>query len=577
MNASLNRGIYRYKVGHNVRRGAAADPTITEIVRHSLCSTAGQMKKSLMRTAFSPIIYDSFDFAVALYDADMRMLSQAPTIPAFMGTLSFCVEEAVKGVGGAEALEAGDIIIYNVPYGTGSHAQDVAMVEPVFYQGKLVAYAVNKAHQIDIGAKNAYCTDTTDVFQEGLKLPGVKLYHRGEQNTEIMRIALANSRAPMALEGDLQAQVACVRTGTTELVRLIDRFGLETFENAVERMYDQSEAAVRAFFEKIPDGRYVGKTFVDDNGVDRNPIEFEVAVEVDGSSVCVDFSKVPDAQRGPVNCPFPSTVSATRVSILALAGGPSEPNEGFFRPVEIVTRPGSMFHPVSPTPCYLYGWAIMPAMEAIYRAFAQASPDLAPAGGGGDICHVAGVGRLPGKTDIFYMGTSLPVGQGAHSKGDGATLFVPALSNSRVQSTELQEIKYPLRFKRVEFVTDSAGDGKFRGGLGLDYVWQTLADISLISTVERTQVPPWGIEGGLAGIPNGLELEFPDGTRQTLRKITDLHVPAGTIIRIRAAGGGGYGLPKDRAPAAVLADIKEGYISEAHAREIYPQAFTRSS
>ncbi len=573
MNAAMKQDTYRYHIGRTTRRTAVADPTVTEIVRHSLCSAAGQMKRSLIRTAFSPIIYDAYDFAVALYDPQLRMLAQAPSIPAFMGTLSFCVEEAVKGVGGVETLESGDIIAYNLPYGTGSHAQDMAVIAPVFHEGTLIGYAVNKAHQIDIGAKNAYCTDTTDVFQEGLKLPGVKLFRRGEQNLDVLRIALANSRAPAAFEGDLHAQVSSARTGAAELARLIDRFGQDTFENAVERMYDQSEAAVRSFLERIPDGRYVGSCSVDDNGVDKDPIEISVVVEIEGSSVCVDFSNVPDAQRGPVNCPFPSTVSATRVSILALAGGPSEPNEGFFRPVDIVTRPGSMFHPLSPAPCYLYGWAIMPAMEAIYHAFAEAMPDLAPAGGAGDICHVAAVGYRKAREDIFYIGASLPVGHGAHCRGDGATVFVPALAQSRLQSAELQESKFPMRFKCIEFVPNSGGDGKFRGGLGFDYVWETLAEMSLISTIERTRDPAWGIEGGKAGMPNRFELEFPDGRRQVIGKITDMKMPAGAVLRIRAGGGGGFGPTNKRAIEAVHSDVVEGYVTAEHARVVYPHAF----
>lgn len=546
---------------------------MTEIVRHSLCSAAAQMKKSLMRTAFSPMIYDSFDFAVALYDTQIRLLAQAPSIPAFMGTLSFCVEEAVKAIGGTTSLEPGDIVIYNLPYGSGSHAQDIAIVEPVFLRDRLVGYAVNKAHQVDIGAKSAYATDTTDVFQEGLKLPGIKLYRRGDLNSDVMRIAIANSRAPQSLKGDLQAQVSSARTGAEALLRVIDRFGLTAFEDAVECMFAQSELMARGYFERIPDGRYVGESYLDDNGVEGEPIAFEVVIEVSGSSVCVDFSGAPDAQRGPVNCPLPSTVSTTRVAILALAGGISEPNEGFFRPVEVLTRPGSMFHPQSPSPCYLYGWAIMPAIEAIYRAFAQAAPELAPAGGGGDICHVGGVGKLPGQTDIFYLGTSLSTGQGAHARGDGATLFTPAEANSRVQSAELQEIKYPMRFHRIEFASDSAGDGKFRGGMGFDYVWEALADISIVSTVERTVQPPWGIAGGLSGQPNGVEVQFPDGRRCPLRKVTDLPVPVGTLIRIRAAGGGGFGSPLERSKSAVLHDLAEGYITEARARARYPQAF----
>ncbi len=183
-----------------------ADPVTTQIIRHALNSAAKQMKRATIRTAFSPVIYDSLDFAVVLYDRQIRLLAQGPTLPIFMGTMSFCIEGAVRAVGGEQALEPGDVLIYNVPYGTGSHAQDCAIIMPVYLpDGELVGYAANKAHWLDIGAKAPYCTDTTDVYQEGVVIPGVKLYKAGKLNEDIHRMVLANCRFKKEVDGDINA------------------------------------------------------------------------------------------------------------------------------------------------------------------------------------------------------------------------------------------------------------------------------------------------------------------------------------------------------------------------------------
>src|SRR5579875_1332529 len=235
----------------------SADPITTEVIRHGLNSAANQMKRALIRTAFSPIIYEVLDFAVAIYDRKVRLLAQAPSLPVFMGTMNFCVEGAVAAVGGEAALEPGDIILYNVPYGTGSHPQDCAVVMPVFLGPELIAYTTIKGHWLDIGGKEPYSTDTVDVFQEGTIFPGVKLYRRGELVPDIYRFVLANSRVPKMVAGDVNAEVVGVRTGAAAVLRLVERYGLETFHASVERMYEHGEAVVRSYFEKIPDGRYV--------------------------------------------------------------------------------------------------------------------------------------------------------------------------------------------------------------------------------------------------------------------------------------------------------------------------------
>src|SRR2546428_5995284 len=342
------------------------------------------MKRALIRTAFSPVIYEVLDFAVAIYDRQIRLIAQAPSLPLFMGTMNFCVESAVEAVGGEDALEPGDIILYNYPYGTGSHPQDAAVVMPVYLRDEeLIGYTTIKGHWLDIGGKEPYSTDTVDVFQEGTIFPGVKLYSRGELVKDIYRMAIANSRVPKMVAGDLNAEVVSARTGATAFLRVVERYGLETFTTSVERMFDHGEAVVRSYFEKLPDGRYVGQGVMDDDGISDEQVPFEVVLEVDGSNIRLDYSNSPDAQVGPINCPIPSTVSASRVAISLLAGGGEWPNEGHFRPIEVAARPGSMFHPNPPSACFLYAWPSFQAIETIYDAVSKAIPTAVPACSGG--------------------------------------------------------------------------------------------------------------------------------------------------------------------------------------------------
>src|SRR4051794_4050937 len=276
-----------YRAGMGSASGAVdADPITTEVIRHGLNSAAEQMKRALVRTAFSPVIYEVLDFAVAIYDRDVRLLAQAPSLPFFMGTMNFCVQATLDAVGGEEGLEPGDIVLYNYPYGTGSHPQDAAVVMPVYlHDEELIGYTTIKGHWLDIGGKEPYSTDTVDVFQEGTIFPGVKLYRRGELVDDIYRMALANSRVPKMVAGDINAEVVGVRTGAAGLVRVVERLGVERFRECAARMYDHGEAVVRSYFEKIPDGVYVGHGKMDDNGITSDELPFEVVLEVDGSTV----------------------------------------------------------------------------------------------------------------------------------------------------------------------------------------------------------------------------------------------------------------------------------------------------
>jgi N-methylhydantoinase B len=567
--------VYKASAGTSTR-AVDADPITTEVIRHGLNSVANQMKRALIRTAFSPIIYEVLDFAVAIYDRQMRLLAQAPSLPMFMGTMNFCVEAAVAAIGGEEALEPGDILLYNFPYGTGSHPQDAAVVMPAFLSdGELIGYSTIKGHWLDIGGKEPYSTDTVDVFQEGTIFPGVKLYRRGELVSDIYRMAIANSRVPKMVAGDINAEVVGVRTATAGLVRLVERHGRDVFRDSVERMFNHGEAVVRSYFERIPDGRYVGHGEMDNNGLDNVPVPFEVVLEVNGSTVRLDYSTAPDAHPGPINCPLPSTVSASRIAITMLAGGGEAPNEGQFRPIEVVTRPGSMFHPLPPSPCFLYGWPAMQAIEVIYNAVSKALPQAVPACSGGDICSLVWWGVRDATGEPWADGSPHPVGQGAHHRGDGASsLLHVAEAATRFSPAEVWEAKNPWLIEKIELSSDSGGPGEHQGGLGVDMHFHMLEDAWVTAALERTRNAPWGLQGGCEGRPNSAELRHSDGTSRSFGKATRMKVPAGTTLALHTGGGGGYGPPELRDPTQVHADIREGYISNEFAQQHYPHAFT---
>ena len=566
-----------YRAGQGTSTGAVdADPITTEIIRHGLNSAAEQMKRALIRTAFSPVIYEVVDFAVAIYDRQVRLLAQAPSLLIFMGTMNFCVEAAVEAVGGEDKLDPGDIVLYNYPYGTGSHPQDCAVVMPVFlHDEELIGYTAIKGHWLDIGGKEPYSTDTVDVFQEGTIFPGVKLYRRGELVRDIYRMAVANSRVPKMVAGDLNAEVSSARIGANAFTRVVERYGLDVFSSSVERMFDHGEAVVRSYFEQIPDGRYVGHGVMDDDGIGDEQVPFEVTLEVSGSDIRVDYSSAPDAQVGPINCPIASTVSATRVAISLLAGGGEWPNEGHFRPIEIAARPGSMFHPNPPSPCFLYAWPTFQAIETIYDAVAQAIPEAVPACSGGDIASLVWWGFREATGEPWADGAPHPVGQGASVRGDGAnSLIHHGEASTRFSPTEVWESKNPWLVERVELRRDSGGAGRHRGGLGVELHFRMLEDSYVTAAIERTKNPPWGLEGGLEAKPNDADLLLPDGSTTRFGKITRLLCPKGSMLRLHTGGGGGYGPPDERDPSAVHADIREDYVSDEQARRHYPHAFT---
>ena len=535
------------------------DPITSEIIRNSLNSAAEQMKKALVRSAFSPIIYEVLDFASAIYDKNYCMLSQSPSLPGFMGTLSFCVEQAIKEVGGEENIFDGDIIIYNNPYGSGSHSQDAALVKPVFIENKLIGYTAIKAHWLDTGGKEPYSTDTVDVFQEGTIYPGLKLYKKGKLEEDIFKLIKANSRVPKAIEGDLNAQLNGIIAGANALKRIVNKFGYELFYASVLEIYEHGEKLVRKSLQKIPDGTYSGFGQMDSNGVDEGVVKFKISIEVKGSDLILDFTDAPDQQNGPINCPLPSTVSKARVAFSMMAGNGEQPNEGFFRPLIVKTKKGTMFNPVSPAPCFLNGWPGLQVIEVIYRILSEKLPEAFPASSGGCLAAAVWWGKREKDGEPWADGAPHPVGQGGFYNGDGVTSMHHNSAGTRISPTEIWESKNPWLINKIELAKDSCGAGEFRGGLGLDLEFEMIEETFITTVVERTKNPPWGIKDGKAGRANNVQVIKKNGDKFFMPKKSGYKLDKGDKIIFLTGGGGGYGNPEFRKIEKIEYDLKQEY------------------
>lgn len=555
------------------RAASEVDPVTASIIQHGLDAAADQMLVALKRTAFSPIIYDILDGGGAFYDRHFRMLSQIQTLPLFTGSLGLCVESVATHYADRGGLEDGDVLVVNDPFLTGTHQWDVAVIVPGFLDGELVAYAAIKAHQLDVGALAPFVSNSTDVFQEGTIYPGVKLYKAGELDDDLYRTMLANTRLPESAAGDLSAQAGACRTGLRALLELMERYGLEQFDAAVEVILDAGEAKMRERLAALPPGRYTSTTVHEHNGVEKVMIPYEVAIEIDADGITIDLTDAPPAQPGPVNSPRVGVVSAIRCAMIALAIDDGRANEGYFRPLALKTRPGSMFDAQRPAPCTLASYPMYILIEGINEAIAQAIPQRMP--GGFDMC-VSLVMWGNDQQGNFWADSINVVGgaPAAAVYGDGGGPLMPmGCSGLRGISWEVWEAKTPMLIEHADFAPDSAGAGRHRGGPGVDLVVSALLDMELTVVNERSQVPTFPLAGGRKGRRNEAIVRAPDGSLEEHVKVTGAQVPKGARIEVRTGGGAGYGPPEERSPEAVHADVAAGYLTEEGARRQYPHAF----
>lgn len=546
-----------------------ADPITTEVIRYELISAAEEIKRSFKRTTTLAILYELNDFGISIYDHELNLIADVPGIPLFSGTLNYCVQSCIDQVG-LKNLAPGDVFTTSVPFDTGSQPIDAALVAPIFFEDEIVAYTALKAHMGDLGAIDPYPTTSTEMFQEGLLMPALYLFRKGELQEQIVRLIKAHSRIPATTATNFLAAASALRLGGRRVETLVGRYGKATFRAAVREMISHGERISRTAVDAIPDGTWEIVDWMDDNGVDAEPVKLAATVTVRGSDFIIDLSGSARQQRGPINSPFPGTVSACRYVLKSLTTPLLPANEGHFRPLKVIAPSGSIFNPTSPAACFLYAWPEQRLMDLIPMALAKAIPQRVVAHSGGDCCDflMTYFDYENGRGD--YGGGVEAVGMGATSYRDGENALLHHCESGCCNiPIEVEESRVPLLVERYELREDSGGAGKFRGGVGVVKEYHALKATTAISIAERTTSSiVTGIDSGKAGLLNEITY-FPGTTRELKRGKHKAELQSGDRVLIRSGGGAGWGNPSERDPQAVLADVIAGYVSRKAAQREY--------
>ena len=553
------------------------DPVTTEIVRNGLIAATEEMKTNLMRTAYNMIIYEALDFTVGLFDARGNTVSIGLGLPMFIRGMSDTVKTKLAHYG-MENLDPGDILLTNDAYITGSHLNHMTFTVPIFHDGEVVAFSCCMAHWPDVGG--TLDGATTDIYSEGLQMPIVKIYRKGEPNEELISVIKTNVRLPERAMGDFRAQIAAVRTGERRFLEMINKYGRDAVLLGIEAIMDHSEAATRARVREIPDGVYEAQSFMDDDGVrigERVPIN--VRVEVKGDRMKVDLTEVSKQVAGFYNSGETAGRSCCQVAFKCLTSALDLPiNDGQFRALEIILPPGRVVSALKPAAMRMWMTYPMTIIDTIFKALAPAIPGHIIAGHHADLVVGRVNGRRP-RDDSFYiyLGGLIGGGWGAKHNGDGCNATI-AMNDGDTHNgpSEQVEAKYPLLVERYALRPDSGGAGRFRGGLGCEQVVQARHDIRFNSQMDRVKCKPWGLEDGLSGFGNSVAIHR-FGTAQEQRfhngKALNQVLHAGDAYILRSGGGGGFGSPLGRDLDALARDVRCGYVSKDAAEKYYGAVF----
>jgi N-methylhydantoinase B len=555
------------------------DPVTFAVIRNGLSSAVREMYTIFKRTAMLPILYEFNDFGMSMFDRDVNLVADAPGIPVFIGSLDGAVTDSVAGVGGVEALRPGDIILNNHPYLTAGQPADAALIQPIFFEGEVIGYSALRGHMGDVGAKGPYPADSTDIWQEGVLFPAIKLYKEGELNEELLTIVRANSRLPHETVGSILAGASSVAACTRKVQAVVAKYGLDLYHATTAQILDHGERTARAAIERIPDGTYVVEDQMDDDGVDMRPIQLRVAVTVAGSEVTIDVTGSDGTRTGPMNCPLGYTISTCRFALKRVTTPFLPASAGESRILTVVAPEGCVFNPVPPAPTFLGAYTSLRLSDMIVHALSQAVPDEMPAQNGGDLVAVLAYLRHPqtGRWSFFFdLGGP---GHGAIKGHDGMNALIhPIEAGCEVPPLEVLENRMPVLKTRFELVPDSGGPGQYRGGLASRQDWEFLSDGLCVAICDKTHASDvLGVAGGQSPPYRNSITLFPGTERERrMGKVSDIPVSAGDVCALAPAGGGGYGDPLERDPEAVAHDVREEYVSLGQAREAYGVALTEA-
>jgi N-methylhydantoinase B len=550
-------------------RKLKADPIAAELIRNSLVAATEEMKSVLMRTSYNMIIYEALDFTVGLFDRHGQTLSIGLGLPMFIRGMSDVVK-AKLAHWGEENIHPGDILLTNDAYTTGAHLNHLTFSIPIFHKGRIVAFSTCMAHWQDIGGiLNGV---TTDIYAEGLQIPLVKYHQRGVLNEEMRELILMNVRRRDRAAGDLEAQLSACRVGVKHIEEMLSRHGEATWQAALDAIMDHTEAEARAVVKRMPDGVYEAESFMDDDAVDIDqPVPIRVKVIVKGDSMTVDLSRMSPQVKGFFNSG--AGVACAQVAFKCLTLPTDHPiNDGNFRPLKVILPKGTVVSALHPAPMRVWMTYPMTLVDTIFKALSQAIPESVIAGHHADlvIANVNGFHPRDGKLWI-YLGGLIGGGWGAKHNEDGVNVTV-CMNDGDTHNgpSEQVENKFPLLVRYYRLREDSGGAGQFRGGLGAEAEVVALSKVNYQTRIDRVNHPPWGLQGGHSAMGNRVGMRKKDGTLTLYNSgKVNMRLDVGEAYVLHSGGGGGFGDPKKRDKAAVLRDLRLGYISEETARKVY--------
>lgn len=554
------------------------DSITTEVIRNGLAAAAREMNRTLVRTAYNPLLYEVQDFGLGIVSADGRLWAEAPGIAGFISALSDTVRSGLGKIG-RDAYREGDVLIVNDPYLTGTHISDTSVYAPVFCGGELVAFAIVTAHWADIGGKqpSGWSPDTTDVFQEGMCFSHQRLFAGGERCDDLFDLIESNVRYPLIVRGDLDAEIAACRQGVARVQALCERHGARTLVEAMDDVIARTDAAMRRRIADLPDGVYEASLRLDGDGVDPDA-EPRVCVQVAvaGDRLRVSYDGTSPAARGPIN--DPGADCDVRCAVKGLLAPFDVGNEGHVMAIDFAVRPGLLVSPQRPAPVDSYGYVGVALIELVIRAMSAVIPERCPAGG----YQIFGVDLFrtdPAEGTPFVLSDLHDGGAGGRPTHDGPVLVFSGDGDTRNTPVEVIETRFPVRMERHALIPEHTGAGRRRGGAGVARDFRMLGPgIRMQFTTENVIDPlAKGLHGGADGAPGVLVVDPGVDREEFVRTRVTEYWPfeAGDLISVRSGGGGGWGDPHDREPERVAADVVDGYVTPEAAREIYGVAVVR--
>jgi N-methylhydantoinase B len=551
---------------------STVDPITLEVMRNACQSVAEEMGAALVRTALSPNIKDRRDCSTAIYTGEGELVAQAEHIPLHLGLMVSVVRKTLEKYP-VDRLEPGDAVITNDPYISGSHLPDIVMITPVFMEGECIALLANLAHHVDIGGivPGGMPTISTEIFQEGIRIPPVKLRKRGVVDEEVMSVITNNVRTSYEMRGDFQAQLAANNVGERRIREVISKYGVDTTRFYMNAIMDYAERRMRSAIREIPEGTYTFEDFLEGDGLTEDLLKIRVTLTAEENRIRVDFTGTAPQARGSVNCTRAVTLACVYYGLKSAVGPGLPSSGGTFRPVGVITPEGTLVNPRFPAPVSNANINTSQRItDVILGALSQVIQERVPAASTGSMSIFTVGGVDPRSGGYYSYVETYGGGQGALIDEDGMDGVHVHMTNTMNTPTEVIEIAYPLRVERYGLVPDSEGPGRCRGGLGLTREVTTVDHRATISIgTERRAIRPWGLMGGKEGGGSDAWIVEPDGERRPLPGKTTTQVEAGTRIVLRTAGGGGFGDPRERDPDKVARDVLEGFISRDRAREAY--------